>query len=82
MVIHWGGTLEEDGKKHGQYQAERRGVSLNQIEQAIKSPDATVRQSSDCVRYFKQFDGRVLAVVAVSKNDDVYEMITCWWRDV
>ena len=82
MQIIWGGTLEEDGKRHGEYQATRRGVSIEQIQQTIQMPDEIVRQSVDCIRYFKHLEGRTLAVVAVQKGHTVFEVITCWWEDL
>ncbi len=80
MEIIWGGRVESDGRRHGQYQAERRGITVEQIQQTIELSDSTTKQSIDCVRYFKAIAGKILAVVAIEKSSEVYEIITCYWR--
>lgn len=55
IKITWGGKLEKDGRRHGQYQAERRGMTTTQIKTTILTPDWTTKQSDDCQRYFSKW---------------------------
>ena len=52
MEIVWGGRVEPDGRRHGERQAEFRGVTLAEIRATLEAPDRTVWQSTDCGRYF------------------------------
>ena len=81
IKIVWGGKLEKDDRHHGQYQADRRGITLEQIMTAIQQPDKTIRQSSDCQRYFKVFESGEAVIVAVEIESSTYEVITCYWRN-
>ncbi len=81
IKIIWGGRFEKDGRRHGQYQAERRGMTIAQIMAAIKQPNRRIRQSNDCQRYCKIFESGEAVIVAVEKDSTTYEVITCYWRN-
>lgn len=80
IKIVWGGKIEKDGRRHGQYQAERRNITTEQIIATILTPDQIICQSADCHRYFKTFATKTVVVVAVEIASNTYEVITCYWR--
>jgi len=81
IKIIWGGRREGNGRHHGQYQAQRRGITIEMIKKAIQHPDKTIYQSRDCKRYFKCFNIGEAVVVGVKIDSETYEVITCYWRN-
>ena len=76
MQIIWGGKIESNGKRHSENRSIRRQISMDMIKQTIVHPERTTTQSSDCMRYFKTFENRMIGVVAVDLGNDRYEIIT------
>ena len=81
MEIIFGGRTEKNGQPHGKYQAQRRNISESQIKLAIEESDSLITQSVDCKRYFKKLGHQTLVVVAVNQENEVYEVITCYWKE-